>query len=54
MNKYFVTAMSKLRTYFSDVNDAKPFRVRLRRVGRFRWKKVVPYIPAIIRLTGKK
>nr|AGN53419.1 arminin 7246 [Hydra viridissima] len=34
-----------------DVNDAKPFRIRFRRI---RWRKLVPYIPVALKLAGKK
>nr|AGN53405.1 arminin 524 [Hydra oligactis] len=33
-----------------EFNDAKPWR----RWRRIRWRKIVPYIPAIVKAAGKK
>nr|AGN53418.1 arminin 407 [Hydra viridissima] len=35
-----------------DVDDAKPFRVRFRRVRKIRLRRLVPYIPTFVRLAG--
>nr|AGN53404.1 arminin 375 [Hydra oligactis] len=44
----------ELDNYVEESNDAKPWRRWRRAVRRIRWRKVVPYIPAIVRAAGKK